>query len=181
MAKTKAKDEEEQTEESGSADEDSKGKKSEEKDDLPWDEYNRLKREASERAKKDREDERKRKRDEGKHQEVADAEKKRADEAEARADKLERERLVERVASNAGLEFPEDAPKYLTDEEMSDERSAEAALRKLKERRPKLFVEKKRSGADIEDVEEEESETETAKTGGTFGLDRLRGVKRKNT
>lgn len=181
---TETETDEEESEDEGSADEestdeDTKSEKSD-KDDFPWDEHNRLKREAAERSKADKKAERERQKEDGKLQELADAETKRANEAESELAKLQRERNAEQWAGAEGLTHPEDVARFLTDEEMEEERAARAALRKLKERRPELFGEQRRSGGDIN--EEEDGETETRATGGEepYGLDRLRGVKRKN-
>jgi hypothetical protein len=162
------------------------GKKDEKKDDFPWDEHNRLKREASERAKNDREREQEEARKRGEHEKVAANEKKRADEAEAERDRLRREQVVTAVAARVGMIDPTDAAANLSPEEMEDEASAERALERLRERKGHLFS-KSKTGAD--DIDEDERRREEVRTGGhsdddgegPMGLERLRGVKRKDT
>lgn len=160
--------------------EESKGKV--EVDQSFMDEFNRLKREASERDKRERDAERKKQEDEGKWKEMAEADKKRADDAEAKVATLEREKRVAKVGGEVGLKDPDDAGRFLTDEQMSDDASARTALDTLKQKRPELFGEVRRSGGEVQPEDEEtsssrkkEEEVETQP-----GLDRLRKVKRKN-
>ena len=72
------------------------------------------------------------------------------------------------------------------EDEMQDERSVEGGIRRLKEERPKLFGEVRRSGANVENEEggrEDERDRINRSRGGSnvdAGIQRLRGVQRKS-
>lgn len=189
--KKKKKDKSEPTDENnGSGDDDGNeddedGKKKKTPTEELRDENNRLKREAAERDRKDREAEQERLREAGEHEE-------RADRAEARVAELEQEiadrdqrDLIEKSAAAVGMEFPQDAAALLTADEKKDESTVEAGLRRLKQERPKLFGEVRRSGGSIEsdaqDREEERKRINDAQNGASVGagIQRLRGVQRK--
>lgn len=149
------------------------------------DEVNRLKREAAERDKKDREAEAKRLKEAGEHE-------KRADAAEARVAELEQQiadrdlrESVEKAAQNAGMEFPQDAAALLTEEEKADDRAIERGIRRLKEERPKLFGEVRRSGGDVQtnegdrERERQQINDQAGRPDMSAGINRLRSVERK--
>lgn len=100
------------------------------------DDYNRLKREAADRAKADREAERKRAEEEGRHADVVkalederDSEKKRADDAEGNLARLEKQLLVNKVAQKLKFRDPADASLHLPDDTPADEAAIERALK----------------------------------------------------
>lgn len=158
-------------------------------DSFPWDEHNRLKREAAERARKDREAEEKRKQDEGKHEEVISGLRTENTELKDRLDRIEKSGRVEKVAKRLGFYDPDDAARYLTTEQMEDERSIEQALKDLKKEKPRLFDDTGRSGGDVDNDDRDNDDpgrrTRTGEQrdgdGKTFGIETLRSVKRKDT
>lgn len=110
------------------------------------DDYNRLKREAAERAKKDREAERKRAEEEGRHQDVIsglekerDTEKERADTAEGELAALRKQIVVERVARKLNFRDPADALLHLPDDTEGTEAAVEKALKTVKQEKSYLI------------------------------------------
>lgn len=150
-------------------------------DEFPWDEHNRLKREAAERAKKERDEEAKRRREAGEHEKVATEATERADKAEAELERVKRERRAETVAERVGFIYADDIGRYLTVEQMESEQSIESALKDLKKEKPRYFEDKQRSGGEIEEEERREPAPRTGGESEPFGFERLRGVKRKST
>lgn len=144
------------------------------------DENNRLKREAAKKAKAEREERRKKLKRAGKYEEIAAEETQRADKAEADLQKLQRQINVSKVAGNLQMKHPEDASKFLDEDDMDDERLTERALKRLKERRPELFNTKRRSAGPSNESDDDDDDDREGKgpPAGT-GFDRLRSVKRK--
>lgn len=144
-------------------------------------ENNRLKREAAERSKKDREARRKQAKKDGKFERLAQEETERADKAEAELARFQRRANVTKVADRLNMEDPEDAFRFLDEDDMDDERLAERALKKLRDKRPSLFKTKRRSGKDIDSETDDDDPTRDKNSGGegVTGFERLRSVKRK--
>jgi hypothetical protein len=107
-----------------------------------WDGVQQQLRETSAELKKVKaaEDTRKRKEaeDEGNFKSLAEQEKERADQAEARAEKVEREARVTRIASRKNFRDPADVMAHLSDEDASEDRKAERAIEKLAKEKPYL-------------------------------------------
>jgi hypothetical protein len=130
-----------ETEEEEEIEAEAEGKK------FPWDEHNRLKREAAKTAKQKRADEKKRAEEEGRFQDVVksveeerDSEKDRADTAEGELAKMRRQAAVQAVASRLNFRDPADALLHLPDStDASDEKAVERALAKVKKEKPYLI------------------------------------------
>jgi hypothetical protein len=138
-------------------------------------EYHRLKREAADRAKKDKQDKRKRAEETGKWKEHAtDAEKERDDaveakeQAEAELSTFKRNLTVSRIAGKLKFNDPDDAHKFLPESAADgNDAQVEKALRKVLKEKPYLKAEggsrktKARSGGDDDDSSEPDLDSMT--------------------
>jgi hypothetical protein len=131
--------------------------------DFPWDEHNRLKREAAEaqkraraaerEAKKQREKER---RESGQYDELL-AEKdeevaaaaSRAEAAEYQLEQFQRRIRIQGVAQRLGFKDTEDAVRFLDEDDTEDDVSTERALKRLAREKPYLVDAKRSSGAPV--------------------------------
>lgn len=73
---------------------------------------------------------------------------KRAEQAEAALATYERQRVVAEVASALDFRDPQDAHRFLSDEDQADQKLVEAALKRLKKDKPYLIAEPRRTGVD---------------------------------
>lgn len=127
------------------------------------DEYNRLRRESAEAAKRARTAEREAKkqrererREAGQHDEIiaekeeeAAAAAARAEAAEYQLEQFQRRTRINAMASSLGFRDPEDAAHFLDEDETDDDRSTERALKRLAREKPYLVDSKRSSGAPI--------------------------------
>jgi hypothetical protein len=125
-------------------------------------ELNRLKRVSSEAAKKAKESEKAAKaaadeqaKKDGNWQTLAEEREREAAEAlkDAETARLELQKYkaqatVASAAATLNFRDPQDALRFLTEEEAADQKLAEAALKRLKKDKPYLIAEPRRSGAD---------------------------------
>lgn len=174
-------DEEDEDEDDDDDDDDDDDEDDDDDDDRQaiLDENNRLKREAAKRQKDARERRRKAAEKKGKWEEIARDETTRADTAESELQKLRRQINVSKVAGRLNMKHPEDAHRFLDDDDMDDERLTERAVKKLKEERPELFNSKRRSGGNIDNGDGDGDDDDAGKRPTGTGFDRLRSVQRK--
>jgi hypothetical protein len=145
------------------------------------DELNRLRREAADRSRASRKNKNKQAKTESDLRNRLESESKRADDAEEALQRFKQVASVEKVAKRLKAVYPDSIAKELTDEEMTDEKSIERGLKRVKREKPRLFDEQRRSGGDISDDDDPPGGGEAGQqSGGQYGFDRLRGVKRKN-
>jgi hypothetical protein len=138
--------------------------------------------EADKRRRKEEED---RAKQQGEWEKLATSREAERDEAIRERDEARRELvvfkqdlLVTAVAQRVGFEYPEDAAKYLTEEQKSNEQLAERALNDLRKQKPKLFVEQRRSGGQ---VNQSNGSGATTRENVEPGLGRLMTVQRNNS
>jgi hypothetical protein len=113
----------------------------------------RLKREQRKRDAKDKQDKEAKAREEGKHDEIAkereeerDAEKAKREAAEFALDQRERDIRTRDAASNLNFREPEDAIRFLSDDDTETDDKVSKALKKLAEKKPYLLNDRPRSG-----------------------------------
>lgn len=133
------------------------------KNEFPWDEFNRLRREQADTAKaarlaqKDAKKARDRERKEaGQYDEIL-AEKDeevsaagaRAEAAEYQLDQFQRRTLINSTAQRLHFKDPQDAVRFLDEDDTDDEVSTERALKRLAREKPYLIDARRASGAPI--------------------------------
>lgn len=80
---------------------------------------------------------------------AAEAAEKRALEAEQRATRLEQDTRVQRIAGRLGFRDPQDAARFLDDDELESDQATERALKQLKRDKPYLAQTSGRSGGEV--------------------------------
>lgn len=132
-------------------------------DEFPWDEHNRLKREAAEASKRSRAAEREAKKqrqraqkESGQYDEILSekdeevaAAAERAEAAEYALEKFQRDSRVSKIAGRLGFRDPSDALAMLNEDDVEDDNSTERALKRLAREKPYLVDGKRASGAPV--------------------------------
>lgn len=188
-------DDDDSSDDGDDGDDDKEPKSKSKKDDGELDkilaENNRLKREAAERDRKERETQRKRDEEEGKYKELYERERDRAEKADEALATERQARLVSRVAKRLKFHDPEDAVRYLDKEDMTDERTIERRLESVSTEKKWLVNASGRTGGSHDDDDDDtgrERERQSSRDNGDeqqdrelAGFQRLRSVKRKDT
>ncbi len=132
-------------------------------DDFPWDEHNRLKREAAETAKRARAAERdakkqrqKSQKDQGNYDELlsekdeeVSAAAERAEAAEYALEQFKKNNAISKIAGKLGFRDPSDAIQFLGESDVDDDVAIERALKRLGREKPYLVDTKRSSGAPV--------------------------------